>query len=175
VVVGVRVAERRTTEGGSRAADPPAAVRPSAGGQREASWPPGVTAALTVEFAVVISFTVAWELSGSGVAHWRLGGLALLACAMGLQSAAVRQLGQVSTTYLTSTLTGVIADLVNRTRSPTMARSLFLLAAVTAGAAAGSTAVRLAPALVPVVLASPVAIVLIVVTAIRLAASRRSP
>jgi len=38
----------------------------------------------------------------------------LAAAAMGLQSTAMRRLGQVSTTYLTSTLTGILSGLALR-------------------------------------------------------------
>jgi uncharacterized membrane protein YoaK (UPF0700 family) len=162
VAIGVRVAAAR------RLATEHTSSRDE-GGQDEGGWPLTVTVALAIELAVVICFSVAWELAGATAAHWRLAALALLAAAMGLQSAAVRQLGQVSTTYLTSTLTGVVADLVNRATSATTARSVLLIAAVAAGAVAGTVTARMAPTLVPVVLASPVAAAVTAVVVIHVA------
>ena len=80
---------------------------------------------------------------------------------MGIQSAAVRQLGGMSTTYLTGTLTAVVADLVTRDRAPGFARSLGVLAAIVAGAAAGGLVAEHAPAWLPAVIMTPLAVVVI--------------
>ena len=58
--------------------------------------------------------------------------MAVLAAAMGLQAAAVRHLGQMSTTYLTSTLTALVAGLVTGSKPDGMARSLGVLATLIA-------------------------------------------
>jgi hypothetical protein len=80
--------------------------------------------------------------------------------AMGMQSAAVRRLGQFSTTYLTSTLTGVLAGLVTAAKPGGLGRSLGVLAAIAAGAAAGAVTADRAPALLPLLLLTPVTAVI---------------
>ncbi|MFD2348572.1 YoaK family protein [Nonomuraea ferruginea] len=76
----------------------------------------GMIAVLGAELLALVAFAVGWEVTGgrpSAVALHVL--LVLTAMAMGLQSAAMRALGGrrvVSTTYLTGTLTGVIAALL---------------------------------------------------------------
>ena len=100
---------------------------PLAARQHHASgtWPPSVTITLAVELVILAAFTVGWELAGT---HPSGGGqlalVAVLAAAMGLQAAAVRRLGQMSTTYLTSTLTALVAGLVTGSKPDGMARSL---------------------------------------------------
>ena len=80
---------------------------------------------------------------------------------MGIQSAAVRQLGGMSTTYLTGTLTAVITELATRDRKPGLARSLGVLAAIVSGAIAGGLVAEHAPAWLPVVILTPLAVVVI--------------
>lgn len=130
------------------------------------AWPRSVTVALTVEALVLVAFTVGWELaSGRPSGDTQLPLLALLAAAMGMQSAAVRQLGQMSSTYLTSTLTGVLAGLATRSKPDGLARSLGVLAAIVAGAVAGSLLVRAAPAWLPAAVLPPLAVVVIAAAA----------
>jgi uncharacterized membrane protein YoaK (UPF0700 family) len=79
-------------------------------------WPPHVTMAFLLEFLLVTGVTVGWEITGgspSGVAQFAM--LALAAGAMGIQSATVNDMGltEVSTTFLTGTLTGLIRALVS--------------------------------------------------------------
>ncbi len=101
-------------------------------------WPAGATAALAGDLAVLVAFGVLWEID---VRHPARGAqvvlLVLCAVAMGIQSTAVRRLGQVSTTYLTSTLTGLLEATVRRCWTPEQGRSLGSLLAAVAGAAAG--------------------------------------
>ena len=71
-------------------------------------WPPHIPLTLLTEFALFVGVVVGWEVAGTrpaGAAQFVI--LILAACAMGVQSAAVNQmgLGNVSTTYLTGTLT----------------------------------------------------------------------
>jgi uncharacterized membrane protein YoaK (UPF0700 family) len=71
---------------------------------------------LLAELTLLAGFTVGWEVSGASPAGWgQFGLLATLAAAMGIQSSAVNDMGltQVSTTYLTGTLTGLVASLVS--------------------------------------------------------------
>ena len=71
---------------------------------------------LLAELALLAGFTVGWEICGAspdGWAQYIL--LATLAAAMGTQSSAVNDMGltQVSTTYLTGTLTGLVSSLAS--------------------------------------------------------------
>jgi uncharacterized membrane protein YoaK (UPF0700 family) len=69
---------------------------------------------LLAELTLLAGFTVGWEVDGARPAGWaQFGLLATLAAAMGMQSFAVNNMGltQVSTTYLTGTLTGLVSSL----------------------------------------------------------------
>jgi uncharacterized membrane protein YoaK (UPF0700 family) len=71
---------------------------------------------LLAELTLLAGFTVGWEVSGADPAGWaQFGLLATLAAAMGVQSSAVKDMGltEVSTTYLTGTLTGLVSSLVS--------------------------------------------------------------
>ena len=94
---------------------------------------------------------------------------------MGIQSAAVRELGGMSTTYLTGTLTAVITELATRDRKPGLARSIGVLAAIVFGAAIGGLVAEHAPAWLPVVILTPLAMVLIASIAFELAGTPPGP
>ena len=134
-------------------------ARTAAAGQ--AVWPRRVTVALTVEIGVLAGFSAGWIAVGghpSGVPQQTL--LALAATAMGMQSAAVRRLGQLSTTYLTSTLTGVVVALALRQRPRREdRRSLAILAAFIAGAVIGAATASYAADWVPAPVLIPIAAV----------------
>ena len=71
---------------------------------------------LVAELTLLAGFATGWEVSGARPAGWaQFGLLATLAAAMGVQSSAVNDMGltQVSTTYLTGTLTGLVSSLVS--------------------------------------------------------------
>jgi uncharacterized membrane protein YoaK (UPF0700 family) len=118
----------------------------------EQMWPVAVTLTLVVELAVMGVFSAGWELT-----HARPTGspqlvlLMVAALGMGLQSAAVRGLGtSVSTTYLTGTLTGVVASLVGKRRSGHIDhRGVAVLTALVVGAAVGGVLIFTAPAVLP--------------------------
>jgi uncharacterized membrane protein YoaK (UPF0700 family) len=137
---------------------------PLAGRRHHASgtWPPSVTVTLAVEFVILVAFTVGWELAGT---HPSGGGqlalVAVLAAAMGLQAAAVRRLGQMSTTYLTSTLTALVAGLVTGSKPDGMARSLGVLATLIIGAIAASVVLEGARAWLPLVILLPLGLVIV--------------
>jgi uncharacterized membrane protein YoaK (UPF0700 family) len=83
-------------------------------------WTPTVTAALGLECVILAAFAAAWLLDGSepsNVAVYLL--IVLGAVAMGIQSAAVRrlQVADVSTTYITGTITSLTARTVRWLRS----------------------------------------------------------
>jgi uncharacterized membrane protein YoaK (UPF0700 family) len=126
------------------------------------TWPPSVTITLVVELGVLAAFSVAWELAGAaphGAVELAL--VAVLAAAMGLQAAAVRRLGQMSSTYLTSTLTGLVAGLATGSKPDGMQRSLGVLAAIIAGAAVASIIVKTVPGLLPAVVLLPLGVVIV--------------
>jgi hypothetical protein len=87
--------------------------------------------------------------------------LAMLAAAMGVQSSAVRRMGSMSTTYLTSTLTGVVESLAARRWASGQGRSIGIVLAAVAGAAAGLALLLHARAWLPAVQLAPVAVVLV--------------
>jgi uncharacterized membrane protein YoaK (UPF0700 family) len=128
----------------------------------DAAWPASARRALAFELALIVIFAVGWELSSGRpgrTAQVLL--LALASAAMGIQSTAVRRLGQVSTTYLTSTLTGLLEDLVVRRRSAGQARSVGILATALGGAAAATGLIIGAHALLPVLQLVPLTIVVV--------------
>lgn len=131
------------------------------GDDRARTWPRSVTATLAAELCVLAAFCVGWELSHG---HPRGGGqltlLIVVSAAMGMQSAAVRRLGQMSTTYLTSTLTGVLGALATGTVPDAIGRSAGVLAAGAAGAAAGGALATEAYPWLPALILLPVILVI---------------
>jgi fatty acid desaturase len=108
-------------------------------------------------------FSAGWELThAQPTGGPQLALLAVAALGMGLQSAAVRRLDTtLSTTYLTGTLTGVVASLVLRQRSAHVDhRGVAVLAAVALGAAAGGALILVAPAVFPVLPLATLSIVI---------------
>ena len=137
---------------------------PLAGRRQHASgtWPPSVTVTLAVELVILGAFSVGWELAGT---HPSGGGqlalVAVLAAAMGLQAAAVRRLGQMSTTYLTSTLTALVAGLATGSKPDGMARNLGVLATLIIGAIAASMILEGARAWLPLMILLPLGLVIV--------------
>jgi uncharacterized membrane protein YoaK (UPF0700 family) len=77
-------------------------------------WPAHMTLTLAAELTMLTGVLAGWEVTGSRPAGWaQYVILAVAACAMGIQSAAVVQLGlgNASTTYLTGTLTGLVSEI----------------------------------------------------------------
>jgi uncharacterized membrane protein YoaK (UPF0700 family) len=123
-------------------------------------WPLRSTAALAAELLVLAGFGGGWLAAGghpAGAARLALLGLA--AASMGMQSAAVRRLGQMSTTYLTATLTGLAQALAVLRWPPEWQRGVGTFLALAAGAACGSAAAVAAPSLVPAAMCIPLAAV----------------
>jgi uncharacterized membrane protein YoaK (UPF0700 family) len=156
VLVGAPLAARRTgrwLEGRLRG------LRPEPHEQREI-WPSWLTVALALEFCVLAVFSVGWELAGghpAGVAQYLL--LAVAAASMGIQSATIRQLGEISTTYLTGTLTGLLASVAVGRAPRDLGRSLGIFVAVVLGALAAAVVTSYLPALLPLVILVPLALV----------------
>ena len=114
-------------------------------------WPAHMTLTLAAELVLLTGVLVGWEVTGSRPAGWaQYVILAVAACAMGIQSAAVGQLGlgNVSTTYLTGTLTGLVSALV-RPGATVGWRRPALLAGLLAGASLAGLLVASAARAVP--------------------------
>ncbi len=123
-------------------------------------WPSWLTVALALELSVLAAFCVGWELAGgrpSGVAQRLL--LATVGVAMGIQGATIRQLGEISTTYLTGTLTGLISGLATGRRPTGLWRSLGIFAALVIGALTAALIKTYQPVLLPIVVLPPIALV----------------
>lgn len=132
------------------------------GGEDRRVWPPGATLALGGDFLTLVGFAVGWELVGGRPSHaMQLVLLVLCAGAMGMQSAAVRRLGQMSTTYLTSTLTGLVEALAVWRWSLGEVRSLAILLAAAGGAGAALALLLHAHVWLPVMQLVPLAVVLV--------------
>jgi uncharacterized membrane protein YoaK (UPF0700 family) len=131
-------------------------------GTKEADADPGagvlpahVIWVLLAQLTLLAGFTVGWEVTGASPAGWaQFSLLATLAAAMGVQSSAVNDMGltQVSTTYLTGTLTGLVSSLASPGQdTPHGARRLGVLIGLVAGASLCglfvATAARAVPAL----------------------------
>ncbi|HEX8006559.1 MAG TPA: DUF1275 family protein [Trebonia sp.] len=115
-------------------------------------WPPHITLTLLIEMVLFAGVVAGWELTGSrpaGAAQFGI--LVLAACAMGIQSAAVNEmgLGNVSTTYLTGTLTGLVSAIARPDKKPTGRRRPGVLLGLLAGAVLGGAFLATVPAVVP--------------------------
>jgi uncharacterized membrane protein YoaK (UPF0700 family) len=141
-------------------------------------WPPTVTVALSLEWILLNAFAVDWLFisGGTPTPSATAGLIALSALAMGVQSTAARRLdvSGIATTYITGTLTTLVARLVGRVYHAGAALNLLqqtrpahgadLLAAVwlvyLGGAAVAAAATILDRALAVVL---PIAVVMIVI------------
>lgn len=102
-------------------------------------WPRTASIGLVVELIVLVAFAVMWEIDGRAPGHGEeVVLLSLCGAAMGVQSASVRRIGDMSTTYLTSTLTGLVEALAARRWLSHHGRGLAILGTALAGAAAGA-------------------------------------
>jgi uncharacterized membrane protein YoaK (UPF0700 family) len=129
---------------------------------RPNEWPRSATAALAAAFALLAVEAVGWELSGGRPGREaQVLLLALAAIAMGMQSTAVRRLGPMSTTYLTSTFIGVFEAMVARRLTDQHARSAAILAVALAGAAGAVGLISAAPRLAPVLQLVPLLVVIL--------------
>jgi uncharacterized membrane protein YoaK (UPF0700 family) len=122
VVVGTRILWRRSGVPVAKAPD--------------GEWPPRMTLTLLTELTLLVGVLIGWEVTGtrpSGAAQFVI--LAVAACAMGIQSASVNQmgLGNLSTTFLTGTLTGLVSAIARPGSSPD-ARRAGVLGGLVAGA-----------------------------------------
>lgn len=123
------------------------------------AWPRQATVTLAAELAVLAGFSSGWLASGGHPSGGpRLTLLAVAAAGMGMQSTAIRRLGPMSTTYLTSTLIGILQALAIRRWPSQWQRSTGVLLAYVIGAVLGGLAVLLAPPAVPAAVLVPLAV-----------------
>jgi uncharacterized membrane protein YoaK (UPF0700 family) len=122
-------------------------------------WPAPVTRALLLELAALLGFLVAWELTldqrSSELGQLLL--LMVLAAALGVQGSAIQRFGVpgLSSTYLTGTLTNVIAGIAARRPFRSLLPSIHILVALVVGAAVGALVVVQVPWLAPVIMVVP--------------------
>lgn len=145
-VAGVAVCTRLAWYHSRRRPPTPAAAVPGD------TWPPHITLTLLVEMTLFAGVVAGWELTGSnpaGTAQYVI--LVVAACAMGIQSAAVNQmgLGNVSTTFLTGTLTGLVSALVRPDGKSAGLRRPGVLLGLVIGAILAGLLLANAPAVVP--------------------------
>lgn len=135
--------------------------------RRRALWPASATGALALELLAYLGIAAGWELSrGDPTGSIQFELLAVATIAMGLQAAAMRELGvPLSTTYLTGTLTGAVAALASGKRGQGLRLGLGVLGAHVLGAATGGGLILAAPALLPALPGGLVAGVVAAVTA----------
>src|SRR5450631_1556371 len=119
-----------------------------------AGWSIAVNAVLTIEFGLVVLFAIGWEFArGKPTTPSQLALIGIAATAMGLQSAAVRASTSagVSTTYLTGTLTDVVATLASGRALHLEWTGVAVLAAALIGAVLAGAAVVGRSDLAPIV------------------------
>ena len=128
-------------------------------------WPPHTTMSFLFEFLLMAGVAAGWEVSAgrpAGATQFVI--LALAACASGIQSAAVTDMGlqDVSTTFLTGTLTGLVGALADPARPRPGLRRPGVLFGLVSGALLAGVLVAYAPeaALVP-----PLAALIVVIVA----------
>jgi uncharacterized membrane protein YoaK (UPF0700 family) len=128
--------------------------KPAAREGRASVLPGHVNWTLSGELVLLAGLTAGWEVTGARPAGWaQFCLLAVLAAAMGMQSAAVNEMGltSVSTTFLTGTLTGLVSSLVSPGQdTPHGARRFGVLIGLAAGAGLCGLLVATATALVPI-------------------------
>lgn len=125
------------------------------------AWPRSATVTLGVELVVLCAMAIGWATShGVPVGDLQLGLLAAAAASMGLQGAAMRSLGvTLATTYLTGTLTGLIAARTHSDRRQRDPAGIASLVAAVCGAACGGLLLATAPSATPLLCVLPVAVV----------------
>jgi uncharacterized membrane protein YoaK (UPF0700 family) len=123
-------------------------------GDRASVLPGHVSWVLFAELLLLAGFAAGWEATGSRPDGWaQFVLLAVLAAAMGMQSAAVNEMGltAVSTTFLTGTLTGLVSSLVSPGQgTPHGPRRFGVLIGLVAGAGLCGLLLATAAAVVPV-------------------------
>lgn len=129
-------------------------------------WPASVTVAALIELGLLAAVFAGWVVSGgdpsNGIEFLLIAGYAL---AMGTQNAVGQTLSglRVSTTYVTGTFAGAVADLATRTGGAwSIGWRLSIVGAVVLGAATASILLRTFPLLAPVTPVVTTAVVILV-------------
>ena len=127
-------------------------------------WPRPVGRALGVELVLLLVVAAGWWVTGghpSGPVQPFLLGVA--AVALGLQSSAILRFGVsgLSTTYMTGTLTTLVAALAHGRHPRNVLPSAQIIGGLVAGAAAAALLIVHAPLVVPLVQVLPVAVALV--------------
>ncbi len=126
------------------------------------AWPSAATVALLGDLVLLVAFAVLWEIAaGHPGRGMQIPLLATAAGAMGVQSTAIRRLDNLTTTYLTSTLTGLIEAIAVRRWDAGDTRSLGIIIAALLGAAAATGVLLYADLWLPVLQLLPLAAVLV--------------
>jgi uncharacterized membrane protein YoaK (UPF0700 family) len=126
-------------------------------------WPRPILVALVLELVVFLIFATWWEMtSGAPVGSAEYGMLSINAVALGVQSAATLRFGisGLSTTYLTGTLTQLLAGVAKR-KEPVSGRSALILLALIGGAGIGAAVAVHAPRFAPLVPVGVLAFVIV--------------
>lgn len=140
----------------------------------DGTWPIQVSRTLALQTLLCFGGAIGWWLSGPHRTHSaQMLLLSASALSLGMQSSTVQRLGEggLSTTYLTGTLTGLVAKLATGGSLNSIRRSMFLLLGLIGGAVIGAVLVRRAPDCVP--LAELVPLVVTLLASIHLFHSRR--
>jgi uncharacterized membrane protein YoaK (UPF0700 family) len=143
---------------GSRIAGQPAEDQPL--------WPHQVSRALWIELAAFGAYAIGWWASGSHpVGNVQLVLLSANAIALGVQSSAVLRFGVsgLSTTYMTGTLTTMMAALAAGRHPRLVLPSAQIITGLTAGAAAATLLAIYVPVIAP--LLQLVLVLVVIVTA----------
>jgi uncharacterized membrane protein YoaK (UPF0700 family) len=115
-------------------------------------WPAGVSRGLAAEAVIVVVNAGLWWLhDGHPAGGIQLVMLALNALALGIQSSSVQRFGVsgLSTTYLTGTLTSLVAHFTHRRPASKMALSGLILVSFVVGAIASAALIAYAPEFAP--------------------------
>ncbi|MGW5558213.1 YoaK family protein [Micromonospora sp. NPDC003944] len=128
-------------------------------------WPRRVTWALVLELSVFVLFAVVWEVTlDTPDARVHLALLMLSAVALGVQSSAIQRFGVsgLSSTYLTGTLTSLIAGVAARRPWAVLRPKAQVLLALMVGAAVGALVALHLPVVAPALLIVPLVLVIAV-------------
>jgi uncharacterized membrane protein YoaK (UPF0700 family) len=127
-------------------------------------WPRQVTRAMWVEFAAFGAYAIGWWLSGSHpIGNVQLVLLGANAIALGVQSSAVLRFGVsgLSTTYMTGTLTTMMAALAAGRHPRLVVPSAEIIAGLIAGAAAATLLAIYVPVVAPLLQLGLVLVVIV--------------
>jgi len=127
-------------------------------------WHRRVTLALAVEAVLLVALAICWLTVGAGgtpVMHHLMLGLSALA--LGIQSSAIQRFGVagLSSTYLTGTLTSVVAGFTAGRPASRQIPGVLLLCALIVGAGFGYAVSTFVAPLAPVLFLSPIAVVIV--------------